>query len=174
MDFKNLVVSTDIGGVPGLESVGQSRLRGLEADIAWQMQHDMMLQVNYSLHDPRFEDYETDFDGTATQLEGNRLEMAARYMAAAGFTYSPLRGFRGSVQINWVGSRYLNKRNTALTGDYATWSAGVGYRWSNWEVRLDGYNINDQRPPVTESELGESQYYLLPARRIIASASYQF
>jgi len=33
-------------------------------------------------------------------------------------------------------------------------------------------NLNDQRPPVAESELGDAQYYLLPARRVEVSARW--
>jgi len=43
-------------------------------------------------------------------------------------------------------------------------SAGLGYRWADWEVRADGRNLSDERDPVAESELGDAQYYLLPSR----------
>jgi hypothetical protein len=42
----------------------------------------------------------------------------------------------------------------------------VSYRHEAWEVRLDGTNLNNQRPPVAESELGDAQYYRLWARRV--------
>ena len=38
--------------------------------------------------------------------------------------------------MNYVGSRYLNKRNTALAGQYATLGLLVGYRHGRYEVRL--------------------------------------
>ena len=80
----------------------------------------------------------------------------------------------GSAQANWVGPRFLNKRNTARVGGYITWSAGFGYRGRSWDLRLDGTNLNNQREPVSESELGDAQYYLLPERRITLSASKRF
>jgi len=70
-----------------------------------------------------------------------------------------------------VGARYLNKRNTALVQDYTTGSAGAGYRFPRWEVRLDVENLTDQRPPVAESEIGDAQYYRLPARTVRVSAA---
>ena len=64
---------------------------------------------------------------------------------------------------NYVGERFLNKRNTALAPAYTTWSAGIGYRFEAWEIRLDGENLNDTRPPVAESELGDAP--VLPIAR---------
>ena len=68
--------------------------------------------------------------------------------------------------VNYSGERFLNRRNTALAGAYTTWSAGVGYELARGELRIDGRNLSNVRPPVSESELGDSQYYRLPARRI--------
>jgi outer membrane receptor protein involved in Fe transport len=66
--------------------------------------------------------------------------------------------------MNYVGDRFLNKRNTALADAYTTWAAGIGYHFGHWTIRVDGENLNDERPPVAESELGDAQYYRLPAR----------
>ena len=98
--------------------------------------------------------------------------MSARNMAATELMFTRAQGWQGSLEANWVGSRFLNRRNTALAPDYLTWSAGLGYRMRSVEIRLDGYNLNDQRPPVSESELGDAQYYRLPARRIELSARW--
>jgi hypothetical protein len=40
--------------------------------------------------------------------------------------------------------------------------------------KLDGWNLNDRRPPVSESELGDAQYYLLPARRLEMTLLWTF
>jgi len=48
---------------------------------------------------------------------------------------------------------------------YTEISAGLGWRFRKVELRVDGRNLTDQRPPVSESELGDAQYYILPARR---------
>ena len=58
----------------------------------------------------------------------------------------------------------LNKRNTALAPPFTTVDVGIGYRLERWELRLDGRNLGDKRDPISESELGDAQYYRLPAR----------
>ena len=106
------------------------------------------------------------FGGVPTQLEGNRVEMSAHNLAAAGLAWAPASGLHAWASGNYLGSRFLNKRNTARASAYTTWSAGVGYRFGDWEVQVSGANLNDTRQPVAESEFGDAQYYVLPARTI--------
>jgi len=171
MDFENLVVSQlSGGGLPVLVNAGRQRFVGGDLEADWTIRPSLRWRTAYSLHDARFRDYVQDFGGVATQLRGNRLEMSARNMASTGVVWSPARGWNATGMANYVGSRFLNKRNTALASDYTTWSAGVGYRGEGWELRLDGENLNDRRPPVSESELGDAQYYRLPSRRLMLSS----
>jgi outer membrane receptor protein involved in Fe transport len=78
------------------------------------------------------------------------------------------------MELQYVGSRFLNKRNTALADGYTTLALGAGYRFNRWEARVDGRNLTDTRPPVAESELGDAQYYRLPARTMMASVIARF
>jgi iron complex outermembrane receptor protein len=172
MNFENLVVSQNVGGIPTLENAGHERFRGLEIASGWQINPTLAMRAGYSLHDARFTDYVTEFGGVPTDLDGNQLEMSARNMAFMGFVYARDMGWQGSIQSNYVGPRYLNKRNTAQVGSYITLDAGVGYRYKEMEFRLDGFNLTDERPPVSESELGDAQYYIMPARRLMFSVRW--
>jgi iron complex outermembrane receptor protein len=164
MDFENLVVAQAVNGLPALVNAGNERFRGVELELEYRFMPGLTGRGTYSRHDPIFKDYVQDFDGVPTQLDGNRLEMSARVMGGAELVWSPDHGFIASTSWNHVGERFLNKRNTALADPYDTWAAGIGYRFPSWEIRLDGYNLTDQRDPVAESELGDAQYYRLPAR----------
>jgi outer membrane receptor protein involved in Fe transport len=165
MDFANLVMAGTVNGLPALTNAGTERFKGFEVGADWYLPHDVAGHASYSLHDARFLDYVAEFDGVPTQLGGRRLEMSANQLASAGVVYAPSHGLVAVATVNLVGNRFLNKRNTALADGYATVTAGLGYRMRNWELRLDGRNLTDQRPPVSESELGDAQYYRLPARR---------
>jgi outer membrane receptor protein involved in Fe transport len=101
---------------------------------------------------------------TLTQLGGRRLEMSPQHLGGLGLVYAPAQGFQASLVTNYIGDRYLNKRNTALAGSYTVVDASVGYRFTLCELRLSGMNLGDRRDPVAESELGESQYYRLPGK----------
>ena len=95
--------------------------------------------------------------------------MSPFHLLGAGFIYAPPQGLNANVMVNYVGERYLNKRNTARADAYNTWSTGVGYRRGRNELRIDGRNLNNMRPPVAESELGDAQYYRMPARSLEVS-----
>ena len=113
-------------------------------------------------------------DGENTPLDGNRLQLSAKALASAGLIYSPPHGLFGSVTVNYTGSRVLDEQNEILAPSYTTWTAGIGYRLEHCELRLDGFNLNDTRPPVSLSELGDGQYYILPARSFRLTLSTRF
>jgi len=170
MDFRNVVVATQVDGLPALENVGEETFDGVDAGVSWQFNDDLRAQGSYAWHDARFGDYLADFgDPTPQQLEGNRIEMSPQHLGSLGLLYVPRHGLNANVIGQYVGSRFLNKRNTAPASSYITFSAGVGYRFGHYEVRVDGVNLNDARDPVSESELGDAQYYLLPARSVLGS-----
>ena len=174
MNFNNLVTATTVGGLPALINTGTQRMKGFESGVSVILPRDLIARATYSYHDARFRNFVQDFDGVPTQLAGNRLELSAHHLAAFGVTYAPLRGFLGTFGLNYTGSRFLNMRNTALTPGFVSVDVGAGYRTPRWELRVDGRNLGDRRDPVAESELGESQFYLLPSRRVDASLSFRF
>jgi len=173
MDFDHVVVP-NTSGTPGLESGGKIRVKGIDAEFSAGLARNLSWKGAYSLHDARFGNWMEDFGSGPRQLKGNRFEMSARNMASTGLIYAPADGWSTDVSGGYVGSRFLNKRNTALADAYMTWGAGLGYRSGGWELRLDGRNLSIVRPPVSESEMGDAQYYLLPVRRVDLTTSWRF
>jgi hypothetical protein len=133
------------------------------------LRRNVIVRGTYSVHDAIFTNFVQDFDGVPMQLAGHRLEMSARQLAAFGLVYAPERGFGGAITLNYTGNRYLNRENTGLAGGFATLDINAGYRRARWEIRVYGRNLSDARDPVATSELGEGQYYLMPARTAGAS-----
>ncbi len=165
MNFENLVTATSVGGIPALINAGKERFQGFESGLSLFLRRNVIARATYSFHDATFTDFVQDFDGVPTQLAGKRIEMSARNLAAFGIEYIPVRGLLGGVEVSYTGSRFLNKRNTALAEGFATVAVSAGYRTRRWELRVDARNLGDRRDPVAESELGDAQYYLLPSRR---------
>ncbi|HEX4962795.1 MAG TPA: TonB-dependent receptor [Thermoanaerobaculia bacterium] len=164
MDFENLVVPRDVNGLPTLINAGSERFKGIELDTRGRLCADLWWRATYAWHDAKFRDFTEELDGENTRLDGNRLQLSAKDLASAGLVYASVHGLFGSVTVNYTGSRVLDEQNEILAPSYTTWSAGLGYRAGVWELRLDGTNLNDTRPPVSLSELGDGQYYILPAR----------
>jgi iron complex outermembrane receptor protein len=166
MYFDNLVIAQAEGGLPGLENAGKETFKGAEFETSYALTDDLRFYGHYAWHDARFDDFVQDFDGVPTQLDGKRLELSPKQLGGIGLVYSPARGWQASLVADRVGSRFLNKRNTALAPAYSTVAASIGYRFESCELRLSGTNLGDRRDPVAESELGEGQYYRLPARTV--------
>jgi outer membrane receptor protein involved in Fe transport len=174
MNFSNLVTSAVVNGLPALINSGEQQFKGFESGASLFLPHDVVARGSYSFHDSTFTDFVQDFDGVLTQLAGNRLEMSANHLVSGSLFYVPLRGFIGGVAMNYTGSRFLNKRNTALADGFSTVDISAGYRTGRWELRVDARNVGDRRDPVAESELGDAQYYLMTSRRVEGSFSVHF
>ncbi|MCB1051397.1 MAG: TonB-dependent receptor [Acidobacteria bacterium] len=173
-DFKNLVASQSVNGLPQLVNAGTERFEGLELETRFRVTEGWNAQASYSYHDAKFRDYERLFDGVPFQLRGNRLELSARHMASASLQYNQSAGWGGFLRANYVGSRFLDKRNRAKAEGYATLSTRIHYNHKQWTLALEGENLSNRRDPVAESELGDAQYYLLDARRVKLSWSTRF
>jgi outer membrane receptor protein involved in Fe transport len=175
MDFENLVTSTVVNGQPALINAGKTRFQGMELTADARLPMDLSARASVSFHDPKFVDYVQAFDGVPTQLGGRRFEMSARRLASAGLSLAPERGLIANVSMNYTGDRYLNKRNTALVEAFTTFDAGIGYRTTrDIELRVDARNLTDRRDAVSESEFGDAQYYLMPARTIRAGVTVRY
>jgi iron complex outermembrane receptor protein len=174
MDFQNLVTATTVNGLPALVNTGSQRFQGFELASDVRLPKSVMARGSYSFHDAHYTSFTQVFDDVPAVLDGNRLEMSARHLWSGGLVYGPSAGPIGSLVFNYTGSRYLNRRNTALADGFLNVDLGVGYRWNRWEVRFDGRNLADRRDPIAESELGDSQYYRLPARRFDVSFAVRF
>ena len=175
MDFQNLVTATVSGGLPSLQNAGSTRFQGFEIAADARGPRGLTGRATYSFHDGKFVDFVRDFGGTNTQLAGKRFEMSARHLLSAGLIVAPTAsGVVGDVIVKYAGDRYLDKRNRALASPFTTVDIGVGYRLPRWELRLDGRNLGDTRDPISESELGDAQYYRLPARRFDVTVGLRF
>jgi iron complex outermembrane receptor protein len=174
MDFKNLVTSTVVHGLPSLQNAGSTRFQGFEIAADARAVHDVVARATYSFHDGKFVDFVQAFGDTNTQLAGKRFEMSARHLFSAGLILAPATGLMGDVIVKYAGDRYLNKRNTALAEPFTTVDFGVGCRDGRWEIRLDGRNLGNRRDPISESELGDAQYYRLTARRFDVTVGVRF
>lgn len=174
MNFRNLVINQNVNGLPGLTNGGSEHFKGAEVEARYVLADALSLQGTWAWHDARFADSVQLFDAGPQQLRGNFLELSPRHLAGLGLIYSPVSGWNANLVANRIGSRFLDKRNTAIARGYTLLDAGIGYRRDRWEVRLDGRNLTDRRDPVAASELGDGQFYRLPGRSVQASLRYDF
>lgn len=171
VDFKNQAVATLVDNTPGIDSAGQERFKGAELEVKFRVSERLAISANYSCNDARYLDFRTVIDGESVQLAGNQLVLTPHHLAGLGAVYGGGDGLQGSVVANYVGSRFLNMRNTITAGSYVTVDATLGYAFRGWTLSVNGYNLTNRRDGVLESELGEGQVYLFPARRVFVKIS---
>jgi iron complex outermembrane receptor protein len=160
-DFQNLVVATPSGA---LANAGSEQLEGSEIDAQFALTDSLSLAGSFAYHDARFGQYEF-FDGTSmTNVAGKQLPLSPRVLASAGIRLLPKEGFQATIDVNWIGRRYLDEVNTAPVSGYATLAATFGYRFTGYALLIEGTNLTDERPPVTASEFGSESFYRLPGR----------
>ena len=170
------MIRENIDGLPALANAGKERFRGIRGRSAvvgfrgaptWRQLRAPSCQIR-RLRTARP-------DGSVQQLGGNRLELSPKDVASAVLSFAPSQGLQASGTVRFVGSRFLNKGNTVKAGSYATVDGRVGWKFKGrWGLFIEGENLTNRRDPVTESEIGEAQFYRLPGRRLWATLSYGY
>jgi outer membrane receptor for ferric coprogen and ferric-rhodotorulic acid len=76
------------------------------------------------------------------------------------------------VELDWS---ILAEQPQHLRGPaYAVVDASLGYRFQQFTVSVLGSNLGNRRDGAQLSELGEGQFYRLPARRIDATLTWHY
>jgi len=174
VDFYNQPVQATSNGTPVLRSIGQQRYKGIDVEGALRPARSLTIKANIGWSDAVYRDYVTDIDGTATQLAGNRQVLTPSARVGGGLLYAPERGWRGSFTSNWIGAHWLDSLNTFEAPAYAVVDASLGYRFEHFTLSVLGSNLGNRRDAVQLSELGEGQFYRLPARRIDATLTWHY
>ena len=174
VDFYNQPVQAIANGTAVLRSIGQQRYKGIDVEGSLRPVKDLSIKANIGWSDALYEDYVTDIDGTPTQLAGNHQVLTPKVRVGGGLLYAPERGWRGSFTSNWIGGHWLNSLNTFEAPAYAVVDASIGYRFKQFTAAVLGSNLGDRRDAVQQSELGEEQFYRLPARRIDATLTWHY
>jgi iron complex outermembrane receptor protein len=165
LHFNNLVVqTTDANGDPVMVNAGSSIFKGFELETKYHVYKDLSVGLNYSYHDARYVKYAAD-DGIGN-YDGKNRALSPHVLASYGFYYGPRQGFNASFVAAYIGNRYLDEDNTASTPSYTTLDGSLGYKFRAFSLTLNGYNLTDERKPVTNSEFGDGSYYFLPARTV--------
>ena len=172
-NMSNTVISTDVGGLPGTASGGQNRFQGVELSADWHVTEDWRWQTVYSYHDAHYRYFINITPGGLVQDAGHRLEVSPHHLFTTALFYMPAQGWTGSVLAHYTGQRYFDPENTVSTPAFWTYDASIGYRFASWTLNLEGRNLNNARNPISNSELGNSESYILPARFFELSATTQ-
>jgi iron complex outermembrane receptor protein len=178
MKFENMVVSIlGPGGGPELTNAGEQRFKGVETDLRWSPASlpGISLGVGYAHHDARFVDFTfVTPDSQFRDVSGKQLELVPRELVSGRVSYVHTTGLGGFAALRYQGERPFNRRNTFFADAYTEYDVGVSYDHARWRFAVVGRNLGDDRHVVTESEIGDAQFYVAPPRRVSAEVGYRF
>ena len=160
-DLTNLLVTATVNGLPQLQNSGKIRVTGDGAARAHRRRADGAARVRVP---PTPASAITCSKDSSSPAIASRCRRCSRPHSDCSARQP--EGLTAHAELAYTGSRYLNKRNTAPAGGYSTLSAGIGYGLRRGSLRIDGWNLTNRRPPIAESEMGDAQYYRLPARAL--------
>jgi outer membrane receptor protein involved in Fe transport len=178
MKFENMVVSTlNASGEPTLVNAGSERFKGAEVglDLTPDFAKGTTLSLGYAYHDARFDQFTfVTPDSQLRDVSGNRIELVPRDLFNARLNYVAPAGVGVFGAVRWQGDRPLTRRNTFWTSAFTEYDAGLTYRHTGWSASVIGRNLGDDRHYTTESDLGDSQFYVAATRRFEATVGYSF
>lgn len=176
--FNNVVVSVlSPGGAPILTNAGKERFQGAEVEIGYVLPflENLQLYGGYAHHDSRFVEFTfVTPDGELRDVGGKRLELDPRDLWNFKLVLAPPEGVGGFVALRHQNHRPLNRRNTFYTPSFYSLDAGLSFGYGNLLVSVTGRNLTDSRPYTTESEIGDSQFYVAPPRGVSAELTFRF
>jgi outer membrane receptor protein involved in Fe transport len=177
MIFNNLVVSELTPDGPALTNAGKERFQGWEFETGYALPMLAGLSVygGYAHHDARFIRFSfLTPDGTLRVVDGKRLELAPRDLWNVKLVMAPRTGFGGFVAVRHQNQRPLNRRNTFWTPSFVETDAGLSYDFERFRIAVIGRNLGDSRHYTTESEIGDSQFYVAAPRGVTAELTVRF
>jgi len=113
-------------------------------------------------------------DGAFRNVSGKRLELVPRDLFNVKLLYAPAKGLGAFAAARYQGTRPLNRRNTFFTDSYTEWDAGLSFDLGSARLVFTGRNLGDDRHVVSESDIGDSQFYAAPPRRVTGEITARF
>jgi outer membrane receptor protein involved in Fe transport len=178
MIFRNLVVSVPgPTGEPELTNAGSERFQGWELELGYALPFltGLSFTGGYAHHDARFIHFSFFTpEGELRVVDGKRLELAPRDLWNAKLVLAPDSGPGAFIAVRHQNQRPLNRRNTFSTPSFFEYDAGVSWAFRQFRLAVIGRNLGDSRHYTTESEIGDSQFYLSPPRGVSAELTMRF
>ncbi len=178
MIFNNQVVGIlGPNGQPELTNAGKELFQGTELALRWMPPevHGLTFSGGYAHHDARYEQFSfITPDGELRIVDGNRVELVPRDLWNFQVNYAPALGPGAFVAVRHQNRRPMNRRNTFYTPSFFEEDVGVSWGFPWGQIAAVGRNLGDSRHYVTESEIGDSQFYVAAPRRFTAELTMRF
>ncbi|MEQ8857539.1 MAG: TonB-dependent receptor [Pseudomonadales bacterium] len=133
-----------VGDAGATETNGATERRGIEASGFWQATDWLALDAAYTVTDAQF---------VREQSGGDKVPGAVASTFSLGMNAVWRNGFSASARLRYLGEAPLVEDNSVRAADSLLVNAGVAYRRSALELRIDLFNVLDS------SDYDISYYY---------------
>ncbi|WP_097057764.1 TonB-dependent siderophore receptor [Alloalcanivorax xenomutans] len=151
------------------ETIGESRVRGLDLEARVELTDNLSLIGGYSYIDP---EVIRGTLGDGTSLEGREFAIAPKHTASLWGHYTlPDTGMSFGLGARHVGSYYFDAANTSKSDSETLFDASLGYQLiKNVDVSVNVQNLFNEQHVVGS---GTANYYN-PGREIMAKVGYRW
>ena len=178
MDFHNMVVANlDSLGNPVQLNAGHERFKGQEVDVTLSpgALPGLSIAAGFAHHDARFVQFTfVTPAGLFRNVSGKRLELVPRDLWNARIAWHAPIGVGIWGAVRHQGERPFNRRNTFFAPSFDEYDAGASYDFGRGQITVTGRNLGDDRHVVSESDIGDSQFYVAPPARMSAQLTVHF
>jgi iron complex outermembrane receptor protein len=176
MHLVNLVVVADVNGVPTRINAGEDRFRGAELAAQLHPTGEITIRAGWAQHDPRLVRLVfTPGPGIVEDDSGHLAELVARHTSNLALIYSPRTGPGGSITVQAVGPRKLDRDNVYTTKAYTVLNASLfAPFFGRARFEVVGKNLLNKRFYTTDSELADGQRYISAPRSFVGRFTWTF
>jgi len=142
MDFVDQIGTEPDPDSPGdeiYENVGDTRHKGIEASVNYQILHNFSAFVSYSYLDARFTKDPDD------ELVGNRLKKAPYNQYSLGARYNFGFGLAVSADYKFVGEYHMDNENMFMYEGYSLLNAKLMYKLKRFRASFAINNLLDEK-----------------------------
>jgi len=152
------------------ETVGESRVQGLDLEAKVELTDNLDLTGGYSYMDSEVVRSAPLRDGT--DIEGNEFAIAPKHSASLwGYYTLPGTGMNFGLGARYLGSYYFDAANTSESDAATLFDAALSYRvFRGTDLTVNVNNLFDEQHVVGS---GTADYYN-PGREIMAKLSYSW
>ncbi|WP_020587264.1 TonB-dependent receptor [Desulfobacter curvatus] len=127
------------------------------------------------IHPTNTRDYTAD-------ISGKQIYWVPEFTGLVGLDFYPMDNLKVSVDMNYIGKRYVDYLNQIEYPDKTTFDARVAYTWNHWKFWILGKNIFDEDLEYVSNSSGkldsdgepDNAYYVQNGAYVEAGISYHF
>ena len=88
-------------------------------------------------------------------ISGKQIYWVPEFSGFVGLDFYPVEGLKVSVDINYMGERYVDYLNQIEYPDKTTVDARIAYTWKHWKVWVLGKNLFDEEIEYVSNSSGQ-------------------